>query len=289
MHFSNENKIYWPKQKYTKGDLIRYYQTIAPYIIPYLKNRPVMILRYPDGIDGTHFVQKDTSNLNLPDWIETVTLTHEKKNVTYFLIQNKATLEYVVNLGTIEFHPFTSRIDTPDYPDYFVLDLDPEDVTFNKVMQTALTIHDLFDEWNIPHYCKTSGGRGLHIVVPLGRKYTYEQVGTFGTLISVMIHEELPQITSLERKPTNRQKKIYLDVLQNHYKQTVVAPYSVRGKPFAPVSTPLDWDELAKGTKPTDFTIKTVPERVKDLGDIFAPILKKGFKMEAFLKRAHVS
>lgn len=283
--FTNENKIYWPKQKYTKGDLLHYYQTVASYLIPYLKDRPVMIARFPDGIDGMHFIQKDTSSLHLPDWIETVTLEHEKKPLTYFLVQNQSTLEYIINLGTIELHPFTSRIDKPDYPDYFILDLDPEDVTFATVMKTALTIHDLFDEWEIPHYCKTSGGRGLHIVIPLGRKYSFDQVAQFGEVLALMVHQELPKITSLERKPANRQKKIYLDVMQNRYKQTVVAPYSVRGKPFAPISTPLEWDELVKGLKPTDFNIETVPERLEKMGDIFAPVLKKGYNLNKFTKR----
>lgn len=285
MKFTNEDKIYWPKQKYTKGDLIEFYQQVAPYILPYLKNRPIMIIRFPEGIEGFHFVQKDTKNLHLPEGIKTITLTHETKDLTYFLVQNKATLEYIANLGTIELHPFMSRIDKPDYPDYFVLDLDPESVPFDTIIKTANTIHELFTEWEIPHYCKTSGGRGLHIWIPLKRKYTFDQSLQFGKIIAYLIHEELPKITSLERKPVNRQKKIYLDVFQNHYKQTIIAPYSVRGKPDAPVSTPLEWDELVKGMRPTDFTLKTVPDRLKKLGDIFHPVLEKGFNLKRFLEK----
>lgn len=282
--FTNENKIYWPKEKYTKGDLIHYYQEVAPFILPYLKNRPIMLHRYPEGIDGIHFIQKDTKSLHLPSGIQTVSLTHETKVLTYFLIQNKATLEYIINLGTIELHPFLSRIDKPDYPDYFVLDLDPESVPFDTIIKTANTIHELFTEWGIPHYCKTSGGRGLHIWIPLKRKYTFDQSLQFGKIISHLIHRELPKITSLERKPSNRQKQIYLDVYQNHYKQTVVAPYSVRGKPNAPVSTPLEWNEVVKGMRPHDFTIKTVPARLKQIGDIFHPVLEKGFNLKQFLE-----
>lgn len=244
-----------------------------------------MLHRYPEGIEGDNFIQKDTKFLHLPKGIKTVTLSHEKKNVTYFLIQNRATLEYIANLGTIELHPFMSRVDKPDFPDYFVLDLDPESVPFDTIIKTANAIHELFTGWEIPHYCKTSGKRGLHIWVPLKRKYTFDQSLQFGKIIAHLIHVELPEITSLERMPSKRQNKIYLDVLQNHYKKTVVAPYSLRGMPGAPVSTPLEWNELVKGMRPSDFTMKTVPNRLKKIGDIFHPVLEKGFNLARFLDK----
>jgi len=284
-YLSHPEKIYWPKQKYTKGDLFKYYQTIAPYILPFLINRPMVLRRYPDGIDGENFIQKDTKMLHLPEWIQTVNIEHEGKTIDYFLIQDLPSLEYVVNLGSIELHPFHYRIDHFDYPDYFILDLDPESVPFEKVVEAAQVIHQYFDDLSIPHYCKTSGGRGMHFYIPLQAKYTLDQVAQFGQLIGTLIHQELPKITSLERSPAKRQKKIYLDVLQNRSKQTIVAPYSVRGRPFATVSTPIKWNELTKELHPEEFTIKTIPSRLKKIGEIFAPILGKGLNINTWIKK----
>lgn len=283
MNLSNPDKIYWPKEKFTKLDLLKYYQTVSSYILPFLKNRPVVMRRFPNGIEGENFIQKNTESLHLPEGFQTADIKHEGKHVHYLLVQDKASLEYAVNLGTIEFHPFHSRVGHLDNPDYFILDLDPEDVSFQIVMETALTVHHLFEEWKIPHYCKTSGGRGLHIYIPLQAKYTLDQVAKFGEALGVLIHEQLPSITSLVRSPAKRQKKIYLDVLQNRSGQTIAAPYSVRGRLHAPVSTPLHWEELKKGMKPEDFNMKTVPSRLKEVGEIFTPVLGKGFQMKRWV------
>lgn len=282
---THPDKIFWPKEKYTKQDLMTYYQSVASFILPFLKNRPMVLRRFPNGIEGQSFIQKNTTMMHLPDWIQVVEIEHSEKNLTYFLIQDKASLEYVVNLGTIEFHPFHSKVDNLDYPDYFILDMDPESVPFNAVIETAKIIHELFDDWEIPHYCKTSGGRGLHIYIPLHAKYTIDQVSKFGQIIGALIHEQIPKLTSLERNPSKRQKKIYLDVLQNRAKQTIVAPYSVRGRPQAPVSTPLHWEELKKGLKPQDFTIETMIPRLNEVGEIFSPILGKGFNIKKWIEK----
>lgn len=276
VHLINPEKVYWPKEKYTKADLMHYYREVAAYILPFLKNRPIMLRRFPEGIEGISFVQKDTKSLHLPDWIQTVEIAHEDKVIHYFLVQNEATLEYVINLGAIELHPFHVQVGHLDYPDYFVLDLDPESVAFEQVVKAAKTIHQLLVDLKIPHYCKTSGGRGLHFYIPLGARYTEEQIKKFGEILGLLTHEALPGITSLERSPSKRQKKIYVDVLQNRSKQTVVAPYSVRGRPGALVSTPINFNELEKDIHPQDFTIKTVPKRLKKIGEIFAPILGEG-------------
>lgn len=288
MILSNPDKIYWPKEKYTKKDLLTYYQTIAPFILPFLKDRPMVLRRFPNGIEGESFIQKNTESLHLPKGFQTADIVHEGKHVHYLLVQDEATLEYAVNLGTIEFHPFHSTVDHLDYPDYFILDLDPVDVPFNQVIETAKTIHQLFDEWNIPHYCKTSGGRGLHIYIPLQGLYTLDQVSKFGEIIGVLLHDELPEITSLERSPSRRKNKIYLDVLQNNFAQTIAAPYSLRGRAGAPISTPLHWEELKKGLKAEAFNIKTVPSRLKEVGEIFSPVLGKGFKMKQWLSAYRV-
>lgn len=280
---THPEKIYWPEDKYTKKDMMDYYQSVSSYILPFLKNRPMVLRRFPDGISGMNFVQKDTSSLHLPDFIQVIKIEHTEKNLTYFLIQDERSLEYVVNLGSIELHPFHAHLNKLDFPDYFVLDIDPVDVPFDTVIETTQIIHKLFDEWKIPHYCKTSGGRGMHIYIPLHAKYSIDQISTFGQLIGTIIHEQLPKITSLERSPSKRQNKIYLDVLQNRDKQTIVAPYSLRGRPHATVSTPIHFDELKKGLRPENFNIKTVPARLKEVGEIFSPILGKGFDMKKWL------
>lgn len=280
---SNPDKIYFPEQKITKRDIWEYYEQVASYLLPYLKNRPMVLRRFPEGIEGESFVQKNTANLHIPDFMQTIAILHEGKKVTYFVIQNIPSLEYVVNLGSIEMHPFHSTIEHLEYPTYCIVDLDPEAVAFDTVIDVAQTIHHLFDEMKIPHYCKTSGGRGLHIYIPLGDNYHEKQVAQFGDILALMIHERLPKITSLERLPAKRQNKVYIDVLQNRSRQTVAAPYSLRGKPHAPISTPLHWDELIKGIRPEMFNITNTFKRLEKVGDLFKPILGKGFDIKKWL------
>jgi bifunctional non-homologous end joining protein LigD len=281
---THPDKIYWPEKSYTKQDLVDYYSAVSATILPYLKNRPLMMKRFPDGIAKESFVQKDIKKMHLPSWIDTILINHEEKDTTYILVQNKETLKFIANLGAIELHPFLSEIKTSDCPNYFVMDLDPEDVTFEEVIDTACTIHKIFDGLNMECLIKTSGKRGLHLCIPLNKKYTYKQVLNFGLVLAEYIHEQLPDITSLLRKPKDRKNKIYLDVFQNQEKQTVIAPYSARGTPYATVSTPLKWSEVKRGLKVEDFTIKNVPERLEKIGDIFLPVLKKGIHIEKVLK-----
>lgn len=282
--FSNLKKIFWPDQKYTKGDLIKYYQETAHYILPYLKNRPVMMHRFPEGINGKKFYQKDSSPMHPPEWVKTLSILQQGKQVQYILIQDLRTLEYVVNLGSIEIHSFFSCAGHLENPDYLVIDLDPVDISFEKVIEAAQTVHDVLEEIKVPCFCKTSGAKGLHICIPIHAKYTFEQTKQFGRIIVTWVHQKIPSITSLERRPINRQKKVYLDVDQNNLGQTLAVPYSVRARPFAPVSTPLEWKEVTKGLNPTDFNIKTVPDRLKKLGDIFKPVLGKGIDIKKILK-----
>lgn len=281
---SHPDKIYFPKLKITKGDIWEYYNQVASYLLPYLKNRPMVLRRFPEGIEGGSFVQKNTTQLHVPDYMQTIEIAHEEKTVTYFVIQNVQSLAYIVNLGSIEMHPFHSTIEHLEYPTYCIVDLDPEAVSFDTVISIAQTIHQLFDEMQIPHYCKTSGGRGLHIYIPLGGRYDETQVAHFGDILGLMIHERVPKTTSLERSPAKRQNKVYIDVLQNRSRQTVAAPYSLRGKPSAPVSTPLHWDELIKGIRPEMFNISNTLARLEKLGDLFKPVLGKGFDIKKWLK-----
>ena len=197
------DKIYWPKEKYTKGDLIQYYQEVSPYILPYLKDRPEILHRYPRGIEGPSFYQKEVKNT--PDWLKTITLQHEERKVTYALAQDEQSLLYLVNLGCIEMNPFLSRIKTIDKPDFLVLDLDPEDIPFDKTIEVAQTIHEILEAIQVPNFCKTSGGRGLHIYVPMGAKYSYEEVKKFALLVATLTHQKLPGFTSWkEAHPNDR-------------------------------------------------------------------------------------
>lgn len=276
------DKIYWPKENYTKGDLIAYYKAVGKYMIPYLKNRPITLHRYPNGIEGTHFYQKDLETH--PDWVKTVAVQHGEKTVHYLLINNVRSLLYAVNLGSIDIHPFMAVIDDLEHPTYCVIDLDPHGVPFSKTIEAAMTLHQMLDEWKVKHYCKTSGGKGLHIVIPLRGKYDFEQSRQFAEIIGYQLHKKLPRTTSLERDPKKRPKKIYIDCLQNRTGQTIVAPYSVRPRPLALVSTPIEWDEL-DGLDVSAFTMESVSKRLEEKGDFFKAILGAGVDIKKTLAR----
>ena len=279
---TNLNKIYWPGENYTKKDLLDYYTNIAPFILPYLKDRPIVLHRFPDGIEGSDFYQK---NIDFPHdkWIKTFPLRHEGKVVNYLLINNVKSLLYAVNLGSIDLHPFMSRIKKLESPDYCVIDLDPQMNPFKIVVEVALVMHEILQEAGIVHYCKTSGGKGLHIFIPLHGKYSYEQSRQFAEIISHLVHKKIPKITSLERNPQKREKKVYLDYLQNRMSNTIVATYCVRPRPKALVSTPITWEEVNKDLDPSAFNINTIPTRLKEIGDIFKLVLGAGINIKNVL------
>lgn len=281
---SNQDKLYWKKDKVAKGELIEYYAEIAPHILPYLKDRPLVMHRYPEGVEGEAFYQKEAGS-HLPNFVKTVTIQHEKKKVSYILVQNVNTLLYVANLGSIELHPFNTSIKHLDRPDYLALDLDPEKISFDVVVDTANVIHEILEELAIPHFCKTSGATGLHIYIPMQGKYSIEQVRQFAYLIATIAHQKLPDTTSLERLPKKRQKKVYIDYLQNEKGQTMVCAYSVRGTTHPTVSTPLLWKEVKHSLDPQQFTIRNIPKRVSQKGDLFKGILGKGINLQTCLKK----
>lgn len=287
--FTNLDKVFWKKHGYTKGDLIHYYDEMSKFILPYLKDRPFVLHRYPDGAEGEAFYQKDVKD-KVPPWIETVRLQHEKP-VDYLMVQNKKTLLYVANLASIDLHPFNVKYNRLDRPDYLIFDLDPEDISFEHVIEAAVAIHELLEKVGVKSYCKTSGATGLHLYVPLGAKYTQEQAKEFAKIVVMLVHEQLPKTTSIERSVSKRKKMVYLDFLQNRFGQTVVAPYSVRPTTHATVSTPLDWSEVKAGLDPAKFTIHTVPPRVREIGDIFKPVLRRGVNLDnalmKLMKKAH--
>jgi bifunctional non-homologous end joining protein LigD len=287
LHLTNQNKIYFPDDKITKGDIVNYYKEIAPVMIPYLKGRPQSMNRFPNGIKGPSFFQKDVDVAKSPEWITTEKIYSEstKEYIDYLICNDAATLVYMANLGCIEINPWNSRIENIENPDWAVIDLDPEAIAFEEVVTTALEVKRLMDELETECYCKTSGASGLHIFIPLGGKYNYDIVKTFAELIAQTVHSRLPSITSILRSPKKRQKKVYLDFLQNRRGQTLAAPYSVRPKPGATVATPLAWEEINNRLDPSRFTIKNTFKRLDEKGDLWKPVVGKGADLHKILKR----
>lgn len=286
LSLTNLEKVYWPDEKYTKSDLIDYYDRISEFILPYLKDRPESLLRFPDGIRGESFWQKNVDK-QVPDWISTIKIhsDSEGRDITYILCQDRATLIFLANLGCIDFNPWSSRIQSLEHPDYLILDLDPHEIDFSEVVFAAKTIHNLLERINVPNFCKTSGATGLHIYIPLGANYSYDQTRQFSEVLAHLVHQRLPKTTSLERSPSKRKRKVYLDYLQNRRGQTLASPYSVRPKPLATVSTPLKWEEVSENLDPQNFTIKTIFSRLELLGDVWSDFFKLTLDMEESLEK----
>jgi bifunctional non-homologous end joining protein LigD len=284
VHVTNLGKVYWPEDGYTKGDLIEYYRTIAPIMVPYLKDRPESLHRHPNGIGAKSFFQKDAGG-QAPDWIQVAPVRSDSggKVIHYLVCQNSAALVYLANLGCIEINPWSSRLTALDRPDFLIIDLDPEDVPFDGVVQTALVVRKVLERIDAPSCCKTSGKRGMHIYVPLGARYTYPQGRQFAEIIANVVRAELPDLTSVVRSPAQRQKRVYLDFLQNAEGQTLAAPYSVRPSAGATVSTPLRWSEVKRGLDPRKYTIRTIPKRLDKVGDLWAPVLGPGIDLNRSL------
>jgi bifunctional non-homologous end joining protein LigD len=285
LKLTNLDKLYWKKENYSKRDLLNYYHAIAPYMLPYMKNRPQSLNRHPNGIGGMSFFQKNVEG-KVADWIETFAEYSEstKETVHYFVCTNEAGLIYLANLGCIEMNPWHSTTLKPNNPDYCLIDLDPHEIGFDKVIESAQAVKKVLDEIRIPAWCKTSGASGLHICIPLGAKYSYDQSRQLAELIANLVHHEIPAFTSVERSPSKRRKKVYLDYLQNSKGQTVACVYSARPKPGATVSTPLFWEEVKKGLSPSNFTIKNLFERLKTEGDLFKPVYEKGIDLKKTLQ-----
>ena len=285
LRFTNLSKIFWPKEAYTKRDMINYYYQVAPYMLPYMTNRPQTLNRHPHGINGESFYQKDVKG-KAPGWIETFPyFSHrEQKEKEFLLCTNEASLLYIASLGCIEMNPWSSTIKNPDNPDWCIIDLDPDENSFNQVIQAARVTKDVLDAIGIPSYCKTSGSSGLHIYIPLGAKYSYHDSKEFGRRIAKIVHAELPQFTSIERKTAHRGGNMYIDFLQNRPQATVAAPYSLRPKPGATVSAPLYWEEVKRGLKLSDFSLRNMPARLQKEGDIFKGVLGKGIDMKKAIK-----
>ncbi len=275
------DKVYWPKDGITKGEMIAYYRDVAGLMLPYLKDRPLSLHRFPGGIAEPSFYQKDVEQP--PDWATIVPVESESRGevIRFLVAQDEAALVYVANLGSIEIHPWNSRTQNLEHPDYLVVDLDPAEQSFDEVMLVAQTTRQVLQAIGAEAYPKTSGATGLHIYVPLGARYDYEQARTFGRLVAHIVQLRHPRMTSLERVPGSRRGKMYVDVYQNRRGQTLAAPYSIRPRHGAPVSAPLLWEELVPGLRPEEFTIKTMRARLDQVGDLWGGVLGPGIDMAA--------
>lgn len=279
---SHPDKIFFDSG-ITKGELFAYYESSAPLVLPYIKDRPESMHRQPDGANDEGFFQKNATSA--PWWIPRhTTVSDDGKTISWLVCSNRSALLYLVNAGCIELNPWLSRISDPDRPDFCLIDIDAKTSPFVDVITVARTVHDVVHDWNLTGIPKTSGKTGLHVAIPLGHRYTYDESRLACTLIVEEVHRRLPAITSVERSPAKRSRKIYLDALQNRRMQTMAAPYSARPVPGACVSTPLDWTEVASGLDPRRWTIRTIADRVASVGDLWKPVLGPGASLSALVR-----
>jgi len=271
---TNLDKVYWPEDGITKGDLLAYYRTVAPWLLPYLRDRPIVLTRFPDGIHGKSFFQKDAPEWT-PRWIRTVRVWSEetRRDIEHFLVDDVESLLHVVNLGSIPLHVWSSRAPDLARPDWCVVDLDPKEAPFAHVVRIARALHALCEDLGLPAHVKTTGQAGLHVMIPLGGQCTHAQGRDLALVLARRIADELPDIATLARSIPARGGRVYLDCFQNGQGKTIVAPFAVRPRPGAPVSTPLDWSEVNGRLDPRRFTIRNVPGRLARKGDPLRPVL----------------
>jgi bifunctional non-homologous end joining protein LigD len=291
LKLTNLNKIYWPKQKYTKRDLIEFYDRVSAWLLPHLLGRPLSLKRYPNGIDEPHFFQKDTPDY-YPRWIPREAIVEHaredrsKEKTNHYVVANdRATLLYLANLGCIDHNPWMSRVGSLEHPDWILIDLDPVECPYDQIVEAAQLVHRLLERFHLRGYPKTTGGDGMHIYIPLEPVYTFEQARTFAEVLATLAVEEAKDLFTTPRSLKKRTKgRVYFDWMQIASGKTVSAPYVPRAYDGAPVATPLEWKEVANGLNPKEFTIHTVVDRFERVGDLFAPVLTGGQRLEDALK-----
>jgi bifunctional non-homologous end joining protein LigD len=270
---THPRKVYWPEQGYTKADLVGYYDRVANWLLPYLKDRPLHLYRWPDGIRGKSFYQKQLPE-DLLEGVETVNVAHDGEDPTFYAICNdRRTLLTLINSGSIDLHPWLSRKGSLDSPDWAILDLDPKEATFESVIKIARTMGKLLRGLGVEPYLKTSGSSGLHVCIALKPGYTYEQSRMFCEAVARLVVRDHADIATVERVIARREGRVYIDFLQNRREQTVVPPYVARPVEAASVSMPLSWDELEEELHVSDFTIMNAPSRIERTGDLFRTAL----------------
>jgi bifunctional non-homologous end joining protein LigD len=280
------DKTFFPQDGLSKADVVAYYEAVAPWLLPYLADRPVVLTRFPDGIAGKAFFQKNAPP-SAPAWIRRVPIRAQRppRDIHYLVIDGVPALRYVMNLGTIPLHLWASRVGTLHRPDWLVLDLDPKGAPFTHVVKVALVLRRLLERIEVPSYVKTSGKTGLHVLVPLGARYGYEETRAFARLLALLGVEAAPAIATVERPLAARGGKVYIDWGQNAPGQTIVAPFTIRPLPGAPVSCPLRWEEVNPRLDPRRFTVRTMLARLHQIGDPMAPILRDAIDLPAALQR----
>jgi bifunctional non-homologous end joining protein LigD len=280
-------KVFFPNDGWKKRDLLEFYDRVSRWLLPHLKDRPLSMKRYPNGIADEFFFQKNAGT-HFPDWMrcEPITEHHPPKVNHYPIADDRASLLYLVNLGCIDHNPWMSRAGNLEHPDWMLLDLDPVDAPFDQIIEAMLVVREVLSDIGLKGYPKTTGGDGMHVYVPLEPIYTYEQVRSFAELISHLTVDREPNLFTTPRSVEKRKKgRVYFDYLQIGTGKTIAAPYVVRAYDGAPVATPLDWKEVKRGLRPTDFRIDNTIERFERVGDLFAPVLKGGQKLGDALER----
>jgi len=287
LKFTNLKKLYYPDDGILKRDVLNYYDAIADLILPHLKDRPLSLKRYPNGIKEEFFFQKDTPE-TYPDWLRTewIDSDHTGKPIRYVFAEDRASLLYLVNLGCIDHNPWMSRFPTLDNPDFVLIDLDPQECPYDMIVEAALMVKRILDQIGLRGYPKTTGGDGMHVYIPLDEGYTYDQSRTFADLISRLVVREKPEMFTTPRSVAKRQRnRVYFDYVQNAKSKTIAAPYVARAYPKAPVAAPLDWSEVKRGLHPEQFTIKNAPDRFGKKGDLFAGVLEDLQHLENALEK----
>src|SRR4051794_2849080 len=287
LKFSNLEKVFYPREGWKKRDLLDFYDRVSRWLLPHLKDRPLSLKRYPNGIHDEFFFQKNASS-HFPDWMhcEPIQEGHPVKTNHYPVAQDRASLLYLVNLGCIDHNPWMSRIGSLENPDWMLLDLDPVETSFDRIVEAALLVRELLGQLGLRGYPKTTGGDGMHVYVPLEPEYTYDQVRSFAELVTHLAVQRQPELFTTPRSVGKRKKdRVYFDYLQIGTGKTIAAPYVLRAYDGAPVATPLDWKEVKPGIKPTDFRLDNAIERFEKVGDLFAPVLEGGQRIEDALAR----
>jgi DNA ligase D len=273
VELSNPGKVFWPEEGLTKGDLLAYVQAVSPFLLPALRNRPLTVIRYPDGIQGFSFYQKNTPKY-APDWVRTITLHADsaKRDVAYTVCNSNRTLRWLANQAAIEFHPWLSRADRLERPDHLVMDLDPPEDAFAEAVEVAFAVREVLGELGLRSALKTSGSKGVHLYVPLQRRHPYSEVRAAAEAIGAAAARLVPDLATTEFRKAGRGGRVFLDAGRVAPGAHIVAPYSPRARPHATVSFPVAWRDLRQ-VSPGDFTIRNVPSILARRGDLWRALM----------------
>jgi bifunctional non-homologous end joining protein LigD len=285
LKFTNLNKVFYPADGFSKRDVINYYDAVSDLILPYLRERPLSLKRYPNGIDHDYFFQKNAAE-SFPSWLRTVPIESEERTIQFVVADDRATLLYLANLACIDQNPWMSRVGNLSNPDFVLIDLDPYHCGYDRIVEAAQLVRSKLEQMGLQGFAKTTGGDGMQIYVPLEPIYSYEQVRSFAEIVSRIVSHERPDLFTTPRTVKQREKgKVYFDYLQIREGATISAPYVLRAYPGAPVSTPLRWSEVQRGLSPQQFTLRNAPDRFARLGDLFAPVLTLHQRLETAIEK----